>query len=184
MRFFAVTFFSLLLFAVTVSAVPASLSGVVTGAVRHLFRRACHSPEDDEIQKMTGPLKKKWDAMCKTGMVVGDKKDVDWVEKHVVSYYASKAFIGKDLPNGWKADYQEIKRKCHKNTYNYCVKETREKVAECYKEEAAGLIPKYALQVPAYCPAVEKIISEWPTKHQAKAMGLITKFCKANGKKC
>lgn len=51
---------------------------------------------------------------------------------------------------GWQADKERIKAKCHKNTYNYCVKATREKVAECIKGEAMGLIVRHSLNTKFY----------------------------------
>jgi hypothetical protein len=41
---------------------------------------------------------------------------------------------------GWENDVNKIIEKCHKNTYNYCIKATREKVGECVKSEAMAMI--------------------------------------------
>lgn len=103
-------------------------------------------------------------------------------------------------------DINKVINKCHKNTYNYCALQDRDAMGKCTKDQAtslavrsflnlltisgkanfAGAIPqtKYALQIPGYCPYLDKIATDWPTKHEKGTFALFTNYCKTKGKKC
>ncbi|KAF8155748.1 hypothetical protein B0H34DRAFT_675886 [Crassisporium funariophilum] len=141
-------------------------------------------PSNGAIQRMTIPLEAKFKEVCKQGIRPGGAADWEWLSRNVIPYYVSQAFIGKEWPKSLNKDIYSILTKCHKNNYNYCTELDRVKVASCVKGLVGSLLPKYALQVAAYCPVLDKIVGEWPSKHQAKALSFVTAYCATKGKKC
>ncbi|KAF8155749.1 hypothetical protein B0H34DRAFT_675887 [Crassisporium funariophilum] len=141
-------------------------------------------PSDDAIQTMTTPLGAKFQEVCKLGIKPGGAADVKWVKTVLLPYYLSKSFIGTALPKGIEKEIDNILMKCHKNSYNYCTEPDRVKVASCVKGIAGSLMLKYGSTAMSYCPVLDKIVGEWPSKHQAKAMKFMTAYCKTKGKTC
>ncbi|KAF8155745.1 hypothetical protein B0H34DRAFT_675884 [Crassisporium funariophilum] len=97
-------------------------------------------PSNDAIQKMAVPLQAKFEEVCKLGIKPGGDADLNWVYQNVISYYLSKAFIGKELPKGLVKDTDAILKKCYKPTYNFCIESDRAKLASCVKDLVGSLV--------------------------------------------
>ncbi|KAF8155747.1 hypothetical protein B0H34DRAFT_508600 [Crassisporium funariophilum] len=141
-------------------------------------------PSNDAILTMTAPLEAKFQEVCKQGIKPGGAADVAWVKKTIFPKYLTKAFIGKELPAGLNKDIDALMSKCHKNSYNYCSKVDRAAMSNCAKTQMGSLALKYGAQLPAYCPLLDKIVTDWPSKHEKGALALFSMYCKSKGKKC
>ncbi|KIM40717.1 hypothetical protein M413DRAFT_28494 [Hebeloma cylindrosporum] len=142
-------------------------------------------PDDEDVAKVTEPLYAKFKKdICGQGIKPGGQADVDFLNKIILPYYISKKWLTKDPPSGWAKEKDNILKKCHKNTHNYCLEKDQKSFGDCFKGMAGSLMLKYGATAMAYCPILDDKIANWDKKDKPQAMKFFTQYCKTKGKKC
>ncbi|KAF8155746.1 hypothetical protein B0H34DRAFT_798872 [Crassisporium funariophilum] len=139
---------------------------------------------DDKVQRLAKPIKAKFAQACNQGIRPGGAADVAWVKKTIFPKYLTKAFIGKALPADFMKDVDSLMAKCFKDADNYCLKADQDAMVKCAQAQIGTFAVKYGQKLPEYCPLLDKIVTEWPSKHEKKALGLFPMFCRSKGKEC
>ncbi|KAF9467617.1 hypothetical protein BDZ94DRAFT_1248555 [Collybia nuda] len=148
-----------------------------------LLVHAC-PPEDELTAPIAKSLGDKFKQVCDLGIKPGGTADIKWLRTNILPYYLSKKWLTKDPPKGWQSEIDKIIKKCHKDTYNYCLDGDRSKAGDCLKGMAGSLMLKYGATLMSYCPVLDKAAEDWSTKHDPKATFWISEYCKTKGKIC
>ena len=70
------------------------------------------------------------------------------VNNLTLDYYTIGPVFGRTLPAGWEKTRDQVKAKCHKNTYDYLKKRDREGFARCAKSFIATEAMEYMSILP------------------------------------